>query len=164
MSINDERRRVTGTRFISGKLSRSRNDDNLGRSLEAHTCHWCREPFRPGQMRYPVMTDTSLGWALASLCMDCFKCASTDETHEKWQARYERDCDGCGEPMLTPIYKPFNWQVCSKRCYQRARRKRKQWYRDRRCEACKRRFKPSGKDARFCSNKCRQWQYRRRRG
>jgi hypothetical protein len=65
------------------------------------------------------------GWGLVSLCMVCFKSASADETHEKQQQRYQHECQGCGEPMLTPIYGPFSWQVCSKRCYQRLYRKRR---------------------------------------
>jgi hypothetical protein len=152
---------VTDTRYFSGKLSHRRNDGVLRRSVEAHTCHWCREKFRPGQMRCPVTTSTSVGWAVVSLCMDCFKQASPEETHENQQPRYQRECRGCGEPMLTPLYGRFRWQVCSPRCYQRANRVRKR--ESRRC-ICKKWFTPARKSALYCSNACRQWAYRRLRG
>jgi hypothetical protein len=164
---------VTDARYFSAKSSRSRND-GWGASLEAHTCHWCREPFKPEQMRYPVTTDCSRGWALVSLCMDCFKRASAEETHEKRQGRHQRKCAGCGEPMLTPIYRPFHNFVCSTRCYQRVYRKRRHeghgstvpWKAKGpfKCKACKKPL-PDGqrRDARFCSNACRQRAYRQRR-
>jgi hypothetical protein len=150
---------VTGSRYFSRKLSRSRNDQY---SADPSGCHHCRKSFAAGQMRYPVMTAVNFGggWALASICMPCFKCASSDETSR--QKRYERECSGCGEPMLTPVYGRFSRQVCSIRCYQRARRKHRRHLI--KCEACNHLFKPSRNDARFCSNKCRQWQYRRRAG
>jgi|SRR6516165_395213 hypothetical protein len=162
---------VTDTRYFSGKLSQSRNDDDRYR-LEPNGCHWCREAFKPGQMRYPVTTATSLGWSLVSVCMDCFKCTSDDdETHEKRQQRYQRQCRGCGEPMLTPLSGVFAYQVCSRRCYQRAYRKRRResggstvpWKgHSPTCAGCKRPFVPSRKDARYCSNACRQRAYRGR--
>jgi hypothetical protein len=164
---------VTDARYFPRKLSQSRNDAGMARSIEAFSCHWCRKPFQPGQMRFPVTTDCSVGWELVSLCMDCFKCASAEETHEKWQRRYERECRGCNEPMLTPIHKPFHEQVCSRRCYQRVYRKRRHdngggsaidWKsKKRRCEACKKPLpKEQRYDSKFCSNRCRQWAYRMR--
>jgi hypothetical protein len=35
-----------------------------GRSLDAESCHWCREKFQHGQMRYPILDDSTAGWAL----------------------------------------------------------------------------------------------------
>ena len=82
-----------------------------------------------------------------------------DETGGPDVERYSRDCRGCGEPMMHPVgYRLFRWQVCSNRCYQRARRKLKRMLKN--CEVCKQGFKPARNDARFCSNACRQWAYR----
>jgi hypothetical protein len=191
---------VTPIRLISGKLSGSRNgrdtrDDNWGRSIDADVCHWCDQRFKPGQMRYPIMTDCSLGWSAVSVCMECFKQASPEETGERqpeiidanrpdwlpppkprrWALpRREMKCPGCGEPIFTaPDFRSMRLHVCSARCYQRVYRKRRRegggssvpWKGAGRfiCEACKRPL-PKGQrsDGRFCSNRCRQWAYRRR--
>ena len=151
---------VTGTRYISRKISTSRNDEP---ATDPTVCHWCRESFASGQMRYPIFDGVNFGsgWELVSVCMDCFKDAS-DEYASPYP-RYERDCYGCGEPMLPPIVRRFGRQVCSSRCYQRAYRKRRRnrwlW-----CPVCKKNcFESSRKDARFCSSRCRQWHYRQRK-
>jgi hypothetical protein len=88
--------------------------------------------------------------------------------------RRETKCPGCGEPIFTaPDFRSMRLSVCSARCYQRVYRKRRRdhgstidWKGDDRriiCEACKRPL-PEGqrRDPRFCSNRCRQWTYRRR--
>ena len=103
-----------------------------------------------------------------------------------WIERVDRDCPGCGEPINTPspyssytgAWRIFRWQVCSDRCYQRAYRKRRRRYGNGssiswkqsychphyHCEACDQALDPKLRgDARFCSNKCRQWHYRRRK-
>jgi len=186
---------VTPIRLFSGKLSGSRNGrntrySNLGRSLDATVCHWCDQKFAPGQMRYPILTDTSIGWQAVSVCMECFKEASPDETGEtinpNWPAwapkpprrwaspRREMQCPGCGEPIFTaPDFRSPRLLVCSARCYQRVYRKRRrgvgsaiEWKlenRPARCEACKQPIKQHRRDARYCSNRCRQWHYRQRK-
>ena len=181
-----ERRGVTPIRLFSGKLSGSRNGrnsrySNLGRSIDATVCHWCDQKFAPGQMRYPILTDTSMGWQAVSVCMECFKEARPDSTGEgkKYRngrplaPRRETKCAGCGEPIFaSPDHKP-RLQICSFRCYQRIYRKRRrgvgsavEWKlenRPARCDACKQPIKQHRRDARFCSNRCRQWHYRRRK-
>jgi hypothetical protein len=135
-------------------------------------CHWCREPFARGHMRYPVKTGVnhSGGWGLASVCMACFKNTKIDEASPF--KRYERKCRGCSEPLLTPVAERGWDEVCSNRCSQRA------WRKDRRgkgstvpwkahsprCEACRGPILDRTRaDAKFCSAKCRQWHYRQRR-
>jgi len=146
--------RVTDKRKSPAKISRISNAD---------ACHHCQENFKPGQMRYPAYGDTL---QVVSICMDCFKAAS-DEVTTKLD-RYQRRCQGCGEPMLTP----FRWQVCSNRCYQRAYRERRRgrgsvvaWKGNnpRACAICHEsidRHKRQG--SKYCSNACRQMAYRRR--
>jgi hypothetical protein len=175
---------VTANRYFSQKLSSSRNADwfwGLSRNervaidpnafkADATVCHHCRNRFAAGQMRYPIMTDVDgWGWALASVCMNCFKVADKEECGTR--SRHQCNCRGCGEPMLTRTYGPhYCHQVCSNRCYQRAYRKRRrgvasvlQWkMQDAVCTACKCGMKPMRRDGRFCSNRCRQWHYRRR--
>jgi hypothetical protein len=167
---------VTVRRYFFGKLSRNRNDPERS---TPDACHWCRERFKPGQMRYPVLTGVAgLGWAIASLCMDCFKaghdCPSTLRDSITRLDRINAKCAGCGEPIQTVVgARKGHWNVCSNRCYQREYRKRRRgvqsvvsWKaqnRRPRCEACKRLIEKSRCDARFCSDRCRQWHYRLRK-
>jgi hypothetical protein len=197
---------VTPIRHISGKLSGSRNASPgpyAGRSRDASSCHWCRNPFKPGQMRYPILDDTTGGWETVSICMSCFKemegsshdpAAMQERHHSDMEAFYtrfktlprpkrrepvaprqERPCPGCGEPIFVAPNLKWRLQICSARCYQRVYRKRKretgstiEWKcvgespRNRKCASCKKYFRGKRKDALFCSNKCRQWHYRRR--
>jgi hypothetical protein len=51
---------VTGNRYFSRKLSQSRNDEE---GWNPNACHYCREPFVAGQMRYPIL---ACRWELAS--------------------------------------------------------------------------------------------------
>jgi hypothetical protein len=185
--------RVTDTRHFSEKISTSRNADwfrGLSRNdcvsidpdafkADARVCHHCRNPFAAHQTRYPIMTDVEnigIGWTLASVCMACSKVASDDEIGP--QERCQRDCRGCGAPMLTPLYGPYAKEVCSNRCYQRDYRKRRRGrnsvvaWKARRpnndCAVCKKPLDQWGqqhkrKDSVYCSPKCRQWAYRRRK-
>jgi hypothetical protein len=168
---------VTDTRYFSGKMSRSRNDP-YGPTPDA--CHHCRTAFAHGQVRYPVLSGINWGggWGLASVCMDCFKCAAVGETEGDTTElqRHQHKCEGCGEPMLTVLdARAGQWRVCSPRCYQRVYRKRRHgrdsvvdWKGEcRSCAVCKkpveeRRGQPKRKDAVYCSSKCKQWAYRRR--
>ena len=171
---------VTDTRYFSGKISARCNawpgclDCGLGcKCSDPTACHHCKEPFLTGQMRYPVMTGVNFGtgWEIASVCMDCFKSASTDQCTSL--KRVNTTWAGCGEPIQTVINaRKGRWNVCSNRCYQREYRKRRRGHQSvvdwkleslrPRCEACKQPIKDARRDARFCSNKCRQWHYRRR--
>jgi predicted nucleic acid-binding Zn ribbon protein len=149
-------------------------------------CHWCREPFRPPKRKRFVIVDEcnhSGGWGIVSICFECWKWGYDNECESTGIRldRIQRDCRGCGEPISTPnphwkfkgAWRRFAWQVCSDRCYQRAYRKRRRsngggsaidWKsgRWRYCKVCKKRLPSELRaDARFCSNKCRQWHYRR---
>lgn len=159
---------VTRKRKFSRKLSQSRNDY----SAHPNGCHHCRQAFNSGQTRYPIVTSINRGngWGLASVCMDCFKCASETETSKL--DRCQRACRGCGEPMLTVVNaRKGRWDVCSNRCYQRDYRKRRRGYLSvvqwktgpgRYCQCCKKPIRSKRRDAQFCSNACKQWAYRRR--
>jgi len=179
---------VTATRKFPLKFSSSRNagairtiapDSCDWTDVTPDACHWCREPFRPGRMRYPILGGVSHsgGWGIASVCMDCFKAGHDDESIVRDSItrlnRPEQKCAGCGEPILTvTAARAGCWYVCSNRCYQRAYRKRRRvcesvidWkarIHSPRCEACSRPLGASRRDAKFCSSRCRQWHYRRR--
>jgi hypothetical protein len=93
------RRRVTALRNISGKLSGSRNTERDLSEFDPDACFYCRKRFDRGQMRYPIR---NFNWPepdFGSVCMPCFKKADFDVTSR--QQRYERECQGCGEPILT---------------------------------------------------------------
>jgi endogenous inhibitor of DNA gyrase (YacG/DUF329 family) len=165
---------VTPTRLFSGKLSGSRNETPspyAGRSIDAATCHWCRDKFCHGQMRYPILDGTTAGWNLVSVCMECFK-DSSDEYNPSPQPRQENSCPGCGEPVFVSPNLRLSLKFCSIRCRQRDYRKRrretgsaiswKNYESPKKCASCKKPLGSKRKDTKFCSNKCRQWQYRRR--
>jgi hypothetical protein len=108
---------------LKGELSKHK-DDRYRRTPDA--CHYCRDDYKPGQMRFIVLTAVNYcgGWAQASLCMDCFKAEDCEDSGTKL-TRGHRDCEGCGEPMNTAINgRGWGWSVCSDRCYQRVYRKR----------------------------------------
>lgn len=153
----------------------------------ADQCNWCDEPFiEPKRKRFVIIDhdhdDVWSCFGLRSICFECWKWGHDNESNDHGikLERFERKCQGCGEPMSIPCggyrgtWRWFNWGVCSMRCYQRTYRKRRRrgggssmpWKGKRRreiCEACKRPL-PEGqrRDGRFCSNRCRQWMYRRR--
>jgi hypothetical protein len=169
---------VTDARKIRPELLSSRNADGRYRTTP-DACHWCREPFAPGQMRYPIVdaVEHSGGWGITSVCMACFKaghdCSVTLRDSITRLERINTKCAGCGEPIQTVIgARKGHWDCCSNRCYQRQYRKRRRgvgsvipWRlesRKPRCEACSQPVKASRRDARYCSNRCRQWHYRQR--
>lgn len=146
-----------------------------------HHCHWCETRFEAGAKRFVILdgVNHSGGWGLASICFECFKCDGASEDSGLDLERTTRECQGCGEPVSIPFRRYrgagrwFQWGVCSNACYQRAYRKRRRqqggstidWkHGDHRqcCECCKQPISGKRNDARFCSGKCRQWQYRRR--
>jgi hypothetical protein len=146
-------------------------------------CYYCRQRFSADQMRYRIMHAVPSGWGAALLCMECFK-LETDVSclgagrGGKPAPRHTIQCAGCGEyinTILNPRYQ--QWLYCSNRCYQRCYRKRRRgrdsvidWKvgRTNQCEVCKKQLDAFGeqhrrRDALYCSGKCRQWAYRRRR-
>jgi predicted nucleic acid-binding Zn ribbon protein len=81
--MTKERGGVTPLRHFSGKMSGSRNgtrtrdgDLDCWRSVDAACCYWCRDRFASGQMRYPILHE----WKCqpVSLCLDCFKSPAAD--------------------------------------------------------------------------------------
>ena len=86
----------------------------------------------------------------------CERCLSVKE-----QAEYRHDvkCLGCSHRMSITTYNPA--RVCSDRCAQRVRRRRRR-IKNVKCTVCKTDFKTARADARFCSGQCRQWAYRLR--
>jgi endogenous inhibitor of DNA gyrase (YacG/DUF329 family) len=87
--------------------------------------------------------------------------------------REERLCPGCGEPIfVSPNLRSSRLQFCSMRCYQRGYRKERRKYGGStiqwkggvrpRCEACAKLIASKRRDAKFCSDKCKQEAYRRR--
>ena len=163
---------VTAMREFPEISSPSRNDPYR---TDPTACHHCREPFKPDRMRYPILSGVNFGsgWEVVSVCMDCFKYADADEC--TLADRYKCKCAGCGAPMLIPYHRRFKWRVCSRRCYQRLYRKHRRRYGSTidwkarssdwpKCEVCNHPLKAKRDDARFCSNACRQWTYRRRKG
>ena len=146
---------------------------------DATVCHWCREKFKSGQVRYVI--DDSIeavpGWERVSICEPCWEEYGSQDAPNEPRERFERTCGGCGDPIMVaggyhcvePGLRRSGWHdyVCSNRCHQRARRKIRQKdrlaFKPKSCDICQRTFKPVRADARYCSSACRQWAYRRRK-
>jgi hypothetical protein len=184
---------VTDTRNFSEEISPSRNaagDADKDKRPPASCCAWCRTEFMADQTRFPIIIEWfgdyfpsgfRMRAIIASLCLDCFKRAHDTEGSDSGvrEPRITTVCAGCGEPMKTiKNARHRYWSFCSDRCYQRDYRKRRrgqdsvvQWKGGRPhtyCSVCKKSLNKYGeqhkrKDAVYCSGKCRQWAYRRRR-
>jgi len=84
-----------------------------------------------------------------------------------------KPCPDCGnityDPTQVRVYKTVNpallnsdgW-ICDA-CYQRACRAKRRITNNNLCAVCETAFTPKRKDARFCSNKCRQAAHRNKR-
>ena len=133
---------------------------------DATVCNWCREKFEPGQVRFIIddAIEASPCWERVSICGPCWENYGPQDAPNEPRKRFERTCAGCGEPiMISGGYHRSGWHdvVCSNRCHQRHRRK---LHRPRRkCGTCEKRFTAVRTDARYCSNACRQWTYRKRK-
>ena len=132
---------------------------------DATACHWCERPFKLGQVRFLVMDEAGWEWERVSICGLCWKDAALSgnlpDEIDRHGEQIKRQCAGCGEPMsVLSHYRGWRIACCSIRCEQRHRRQLNK--RSRRCDVCKKGFTPSRKDARHCSNACRQWAYRQR--
>jgi hypothetical protein len=112
-SSKEKREGVTPLRKISGKLSGSRNatpDSHADPSRDATCCHWCRVPFQSGEMRYPILDsafDQSKSWSCpavtVSICMPCFKDMNAEyhdpaAMQQKQRRAEEEMCQGCKLP------------------------------------------------------------------
>jgi hypothetical protein len=191
LCVRHRQERVTHLRHFSGRMSGSCNADwprdacpegtkgwLADQPSSGDVCYYCRRGFSADQMRYRIMNIVPSGWGAALLCMECFK-AETDESVLGYGAsRHTVQCGGCGEYINT-IFNPRHqqWLYCSNRCYQRSYRKRRRgrdsvvdWKVGRlnQCVVCKKQLdaydeQHKRKDALYCSGKCRQWAYRRRR-
>jgi hypothetical protein len=137
-------------------------------NLDSVCCHHCRRPFDDiavwVEIEQPDIFDPSKRckvWKPA--CRTCYTFADMRRAKELFV------CAGCGLKAHMP-WQVRNWfavsvskpWVCSPRCSARQRRKDRHW-KQRTCEACNKPFTSARKDARLCSNRCRQWTYRRRR-
>lgn len=89
----------------------------------------------------------------------CDACVTPQEEARTTQAA---TCPGCGQRMrVDPTAKHRRAIVCSTRCQQRERRKRR-YVRKKFCPECNLMFTPKRADARFCSVACKQRGYRQR--
>jgi len=147
-------------------------------------CIRCRRPFPPDGPAVIVSEDIAGGFLAPEaggnkMCLFsepewvavCTTCATPKEAAA---AHFQRACEGCGLPMLTPLYptKVRRWfkkhvgirnAVCSRRCEQRYRRRLKRQERaTATCACCGIQFEPRRSDARFCSIACKQAAYRDR--
>jgi predicted nucleic acid-binding Zn ribbon protein len=84
-----------------------------------------------------------------------------DMALDRWRERFRRKLDGQDGAHRSGLR--YREEVCSDRCAQRWRRKRRAQKRPAaHCAMCGTSFVPTRRDAQFCSNACRQWAYRQR--
>ena len=106
--------------------------------------------------------DNETGFFQTETVPVCKACLTVEEdTRPNWR---QRTCSGCGRKMVViSCWRGHHWrgQYCSARCQARDRRKRDR-IKNLVCTVCKARFRSSRKDARFCSDACRQLAYRQR--
>jgi hypothetical protein len=87
-------------------------------------------------------------------------CDACVEPREQALTTRNATCPGCGQRMsVDPNARHRRAIVCSRRCQQRERRKRR-YIRDKACPTCKTMFKPKRADAKFCSAACKQRAWR----
>jgi hypothetical protein len=139
-------------------------------------CTRCGEPFGGNATAYMVRERVicEIYYDTVAVTQDgafavCDACVKPDE---EAGATEPINCEGCGQRMRTSakvmLYRDYlGWcdplRVCSDRCRQRVRRRRRKKLRPAiRCETCDTRFKPTRTDAKFCSAACRQSAYRDR--
>ncbi len=97
----------------------------------------------------------------------CEQCATQEELN--W-AKTQVICPGCSRTLFVPYqWNAHRRRYCCDDCGERARHKARRISRKAGrmkthvCPVCKSEFQSARRDARFCSNACRQWTYRRER-
>jgi hypothetical protein len=129
-------------------------------------CTRCGEPFAADAELF--MVRETIAWSFyttfvltqperVAVCSGCVSAA------EMAAATITSVCAGCGHRLIYPAERRLRMpQTCSPACAQRVRR---QLHRPKRltCQICRKSFTSARRDARFCSNACRQWHYRRAR-
>jgi hypothetical protein len=86
-------------------------------------------------------------------------CAGCVTPGEAAEATVASVCEGCGQLMMSPVVVA----TCSDRCAQRERRARRRQSRRLFCANCGDVATGLNRDAKFCSARCRQAAYRRRK-
>jgi hypothetical protein len=90
----------------------------------------------------------------------CEQCATQKELDG---AKTQVICPGCSRTLFVPYqWKAHRRRYCCEACGKRARRKVRR-LKTHLCSVCKIEFRSARRDARFCSNACRQSRYRLRK-
>ena len=133
-------------------------------------CENCGSPFPPDQTVYVLMRPAMCG-LLVVFGGSVVICAECSKTHPSWKyqeqgedwcrdRRIIRPCRGCGLMLsITADCLISRREYCSTGCSQRSRRAMMR-IKKRNCEICNLEFKAARKDARFCSDVCRQKHHR----
>jgi hypothetical protein len=127
-------------------------------------CAGCGHEFTPGDpvWRFFTLDCCASGRTFAPHCQQC--------RNPKWVWSDPQPCEGCGHPVHLPEWRRWRKEpvfICCADCGKRTRNKRRRFWRSAErfltCASCGEGFEPKRNDARFCSGRCRQWHYRRRR-
>jgi hypothetical protein len=139
-------------------------------------CTRCSQPFAPDALMHIVVERairTILGGEGGLVIYNkeaspvCDTCLEPREQAPPW---VDRTCGGCSHAMRFyhqpsrsrrhPGHRARVW--CSSRCEQRVRRAWRKVVVEKSCATCNKPFFPARRDAAYCSNACRQWNYRAR--
>jgi len=130
-------------------------------------CTRCEEPFGGNATAYMVreyvVWSTIWGGQL-NLCQyeTIPVCDACLKPNEQERTTIDATCKGCEQRMRLSELWPA--RVCSNRCAQRDRRKRRRMAARTRCSVCRTIFTQRRRDAKFCSVACKQRAYRRAHG
>ena len=127
-------------------------------------CSRCDAPFGTDDVLYMVCRDEIMDSRPANVpvCEECL--TEVDQARRQDEHARPVRCKGCGRQMIACV-KQFRKSYCSTRCYMAAWQRRTRSTRPRPTAICicRKRFKPTRSDARYCSDACRQKAYRVRR-
>ncbi|MDX1568420.1 MAG: hypothetical protein R3223_11510 [Longimicrobiales bacterium] len=144
-------------------------------SRTAARCWLCDGTLGPRNVVYRTRVRLGRGlyggtsWTVVPLCRQCRP--SGPEPWQSWSwDRGPKPCQTCGRPVLNQVTRRMRHHTfCSDACeedYHAARQaaeRREARDREKECKACADEFTASRKDAKFCSDACRQKAYRRRK-
>jgi len=158
---------------LAARIGRARDPSIIHNA--AKTCSQCAACGRALTVDAPVWRRRMpLGYGpfgqwqstVAPICADCAAKVTS------WFIRFHppRPCEGCGRPVHQELnFRSHRRTFCCRNCEcavrtTAARQARSEARGTRPCKGCGETFEPTRTDAHFCSSRCRQRAYRRRKG
>jgi len=138
---------------------------------EGGLCARCERVLAPGEVVWRVNTYMGISWFSGAskhwVLPTCEACATGPRKYRRWWP--ETPCEHCGRPVRNQQWMryrrhTFCCEQCESRHYARIARERRALKRTpRACAECGETFTPRRADALYCSGRCRQRAYRKRK-